>query len=155
MSRIYDEYDYDRPLAKGALTRFLQVQDRIKAILESRLEAWYQAEHGTGTPYGSRLASIDWNGLYYERREDGWTHERFTVPLEILTDPDFEATCAAKVAARQKAKDDQAKAGAAARRGAAVRTARGKEARERAELARLAAKYGEPAISTSERSGAS
>ena len=136
MSRTYDEYDQDRPLAKGALTRFLMVQDRIAAILADRLETWHQAEHGQGTPYGSRLVSVDWDGLHYEvqSRDDWWPTSRFTVPLDILTDPDFEAACAAKGAARTAAD-------AAQKAARTAQEARDQEARDQREYARLSAKY--------------
>lgn len=105
MSYIYDEDDQRRPLAMGALNRFLSIQDRIGFILEDRLSTWHQAEHDSAPPYGSRLASVDRDGLHYEvqARDDWWPTGRFTVPLSILTDPGFEANCAAKMAARDAA----------------------------------------------------
>lgn len=136
MNRSYDEYDQSRPLSKGALDRFLAIQDRIGAILGARLEAWYQAEHDTGTPYGSHLVSVDGDGLHYEvkTRDDWWARGHFTVPLDILTDPDFEANCAAKVAARERAAAEKKTAEVAAKHAAA-------ETHDRREFTRLAAKY--------------
>jgi hypothetical protein len=155
MSRTYDQWDMDRPIAQGAIDRFLSLQQRIEAVLETRLDPWHQAEYGTAVPYGTRLKSIDYKGLHFEV----WPHyedrpqSTFVVPFEILTDTDFEATCAAKLAARAAVAVEKAAAEAKTKRANAARTRRANVERERTTYARLHAKFG--GASAADASGAS
>lgn len=94
----------------------------------------YDYEFESIADEGITFSYIEWG---YEPRYDGWEHHRKVMPLEFLTDRD---RVAAEIS-RARETEEQSRLASEAMR--AEQRRKDTEAKERAQLAALQAKYGE------------
>ena len=144
--------DVDAPISAAELALATSLAKRIGRIAERRLPLWLRANgHDARDARGAYFTGLNEDGEInlhsdgYERRDD----RDFTLPTAILLEPDYEATAAAQIAARE----------AAAAEALAAKEAKEASARERADRTtyeRLRARFeGSPEEGAAASEGAS
>lgn len=126
-------------MTRSDIDRFRQSLEEIEAAFLDWAELKgikdrYDYEFESISDEGITFSYIEWG---YEPRYDGWNHHEAVLPLEFLIDRDLVA------AEIMREREEKERERAAAEAAAALKRRRDTEAKERATLAQLQAKYGE------------